>query len=103
MRKLKLESLHVESFVTEASPSRLRGTVQGQATPAPGPLHNTVTCTTPVTVCTTLPPDTRIDQGCVPPTMNPSACGSLYVDCSLTTGCPVCYVEGDSPNCPISA
>lgn len=35
MRKLKLESLHVESFQTSASVSRSAGTVQAHAAAAP--------------------------------------------------------------------
>jgi hypothetical protein len=60
MRKLKLDSLHVESFATAAAAPRPGGTVQGHA----GPVTFDFRCrTVDVTVC----PDTQ------------------YLDCTL--GC----------------
>jgi hypothetical protein len=62
MRKLKLESLQVESFVTAAAP-RLRGTVDAHGDPQP------------------TPPTISI------PTYDVEECGETrYFDCSL--GCP---------------
>jgi hypothetical protein len=44
MRKLKLESLNVESFDTTASASRLRGTVAGYADTDAGPDSSMTNC-----------------------------------------------------------
>lgn len=63
MRKLKLESLQVESFETVALAPRLRGTVDAHGDPQP------------------TPPTISID------TYDPEQCGETqYFDCSL--GCP---------------
>lgn len=63
MRKLKLESLTVDSFETVARAPRLRGTVEAHCDPQP------------------TPPTTGLE------TYNVNACGDTqYFDCSL--GCP---------------
>lgn len=63
MRKLKIESLQVESFATVSVAPRLRGTVQGRESILP------------------TPPTTGI------PTYDVEDCGETrYFDCSL--GCP---------------
>lgn len=99
MRKLKLEALLVESFATEAAPHRMRGTVQGQATPAPG--TTTADLDTRATDCTICQPFTHDPRICIPQTMNAQDCGaSQYVNCSLYTGCPVCYANNDTLHCP---
>lgn len=62
MRKLKLESLIVETFVTTPGAPRLRGTVNAHSEPEPAP--------------TTLLPTYDVEE-----------CGETqYFDCSL--GCP---------------
>lgn len=63
MRKLKLESLNVESFDTAAAPSFSRGTVQGNdiSTPKICQVSNVLPCTD-----------------------DPDACGATnYLDCTL--------------------
>jgi hypothetical protein len=63
MRKLKLESLQVESFETVALAPRLRGTVDAHGDPQPTPTTFSIE------------------------TYDPARCGETqYFDCSL--GCP---------------
>jgi hypothetical protein len=106
MRKLKLESLQVESFETVSAMPQTRGTVQGRA-------PNTEGC------AITIQPGTGQSDcyACVPISWN-GGCESInicrdteYLDC--TFGCTrntcdprmnscgdVCWIE-DSYNCPI--
>lgn len=90
MRKLKLESLHVESFETTAEAPASRGTVQAhaEAEPATG------------TTC-----DTR--EPCQP-SYDPRTCQGTedWMCCTLgctrnyeTCGVDYCYVEDPSKNC----
>jgi hypothetical protein len=98
MRKLKLESLQVESFETTSSWSPSGGTVNGHA----------------------VAPDTRGACGgntavsqcviCEPQTYDPAQCGQTnYLDCtygcsyrcSNTTGCDLCWVHEDTKKCAI--
>ena len=106
MRKLKLESLQVESFETTASAPAMRGTVQGHA---PG----TVGCPgTGVSDCAICQPLT-IDQGCLL-TIDPRDCGETNPQFDCTYGCTyacsdprqscgdVCWADPDQTiNCPI--
>ncbi|HEX6367584.1 MAG TPA: pinensin family lanthipeptide [Longimicrobium sp.] len=88
MRKLKLESLRVESFETTAGSASGRGTVEGHAV-AP----NTPYCGgTAVSLCVV----------CEPRTYDPAQCGETnYLDCTFgcsagcsnTTGCDLCWVD----------
>lgn len=74
MRKLKLESLQVESFDTTATAPRLRGTVAGNA--------DTDTGMSYCQICRH-----SYDNVCEPDTYDVVACGETrYFDCSL--GCP---------------
>ncbi len=80
MRKLKLESLQVESFATTSSSQDMRGTVQGHA-----PL--TVGCPgTGVSDCAICQPMT-IDLGCQPPTYDLRGCGVTNPQWDCTYGC----------------
>src|ERR1044072_1711016 len=68
MRKLKLESLNVESFDTAAAPSFSRGTVQGNDQVGTGP---------PCKLC-------LVSEGFDCQTEDPQACGPTnYLDCTL--------------------
>lgn len=104
MRKLKLESLHVESFETTTGAPRTRGTVQGNAAVPVQP-------GTGVSECIMCQPWSN-DQRCVPQTYDVYACGDTrYFDCTYgcTVACSdrnscgiVCYVPIDrSAACPI--
>jgi hypothetical protein len=81
MKKLKLESLEVTSFVTTTEAARERGTVHGAAKPTPG--------TGPIQ------------------TYSPEACGETqYFDCTLgcsyLTHCLGCTQLTANPDCVIA-
>lgn len=101
MRKLQLESLQVESFETTAVPSRMRGTVQGNAA-VPG---TTIAPGTGVSDCMVCQPWSN-DYNCVPLTYDAHNCGETnYMDCTYgcTRACSdprnscgnVCYADPD--------
>ena len=72
MRKLKLESLQVESFETTSAAARPRGTVEGHAD-------------TGLSYCALC--QHSVHFVCEPDTYDVNACGETqYFDCSL--GCP---------------
>jgi hypothetical protein len=81
MRKLKLESLQVESFETTAGSQGVRGTVQGHA-------PNTVGCPggTGVSDCAICQPGT-IDLACQPLTYDYRDCGVTNPLYDCTYGC----------------
>lgn len=75
MRKLKLDSLNVQSFETTTAPGRARGTIQGHARAAPEG--------TGMSVCVVCEPFSQ-DLACQ--TYDIDACGDTqYLDCTL--GC----------------
>lgn len=84
MRKLKLESLSVESFETSAAPSRAGGTVQGHITGSRCPSYD---CPSVYQVC---PADT-FEPACGP---------TEYLDCTFgctrVNTCNVCWIENTS-------
>jgi hypothetical protein len=87
MRKLKLESLNVESFDTTATAPRLRGTVAGHGN-------------TGVSYCEIC--RHSYDNVCEPDTYDVVLCGDTrYFDCTygctVDTGC--CTVETQGPDC----
>lgn len=74
MRKLKLESLQVESFETTSAAARPRGTVEGHEDIDTGRSY--------CAIC-----QLSVDFPCEPNTYDVNACGETqYFDCSL--GCP---------------
>jgi hypothetical protein len=113
MRKLRLESLQVESFVTTAGDGRERGTVDGhQAAPltrgCPG---------TGVSDCVICQPLT-VQVGCGPLTYDLRCGETQYMDCtygctfncsggrgcSYGSGCPdICWIDttDNSRACPV--
>lgn len=75
MRKLTLESLHIQSFETTAAPAQARGTVEGYGKPAPGGTEMSE-----CVVCEPFSDDWRCQ------TYDIEACGDTqYLDCTL--GC----------------
>jgi hypothetical protein len=109
MRKLKLESLQVESFETTAAAPAMRGTVQGHA-------PNTVGCPgTGVSDCAICQPMT-IDLNCQPLTYDLRNCGVTNPLWDCTYGCTrntcdphinscgdVCWIENTAGGCGIEA
>ncbi len=93
MRKLKLESLNVESFDTTATAPRLRGTVAGH--------ENSAACEdTGMSYCQVC--RHSYDNVCEPDTYDVVACGDTqYFDCSygctVDTGC--CTAETEGADC----
>jgi hypothetical protein len=101
MRKLKLESLHVESFETVSSMPGVRGTVQGHRPDTDG-------------CAITIQPGTGVSDCyiCVPQS---NGCESIqicketeWLDCTYgcwitrdgRNSCDICWIE-DSANCPV--
>ncbi|HEU0015278.1 MAG TPA: hypothetical protein VFQ45_16440 [Longimicrobium sp.] len=105
MRKLKLESLEVESFATTERGAGLRGTVQAHAEIAPD--DNVDPWTDPGT--TTIQPATWNASVCID-TYDVKACGDTKyfdctfgcsVDCSRESYCYVCYADDNSAACEV--
>lgn len=107
MRKLKLESLQVESFETTTAAQDVRGTVQGHA-------PNTVGCPgTGVSNCAICQPMT-FDVYC-PRTLDYRDCGITNPQFDCTYGCTqtqdprvnscgdVCWIEVTNGGCTIEA
>jgi hypothetical protein len=102
MRKLKLESLQVESFETTSTGSHLRGTVQGH-----GPEVKSRGCpdgTGPSNCLECFP--VSYDGACEPETYDVKACGdTMYFDCTLGCSqyntCEVCWIEKTKRGCQI--
>lgn len=102
MRKLKLESLQVESFETVARSPRSRGTVQGHVGEGTGGGG------TGISGCATCEPVTiTYDRDCAPRTYDATHCPPTeYPDCTFqctytqerTCDCPI---GDDSSACPV--
>jgi len=103
MRKLKLESLQVESFETTTPMPGIRGTVQGHRPNTDGCVSVVQPGTQDFSVCIICEP---------PQTYDINACGDTrYMDCtfgcsarcSYGSGCPdICWIEiGQSDVCPV--
>ncbi|HWK88338.1 MAG TPA: hypothetical protein VNP72_00035 [Longimicrobium sp.] len=105
MRKLKLESLQVESFATTERGAAPRGTVQAHADVAPDD-----TIIDPWTGgTTTIQPATWNASVCVD-TYDVKACGDTRyfdctfgctIDCSRESYCHVCYADDNSAICEV--
>jgi hypothetical protein len=102
MRKLKLESLQVESFETTGNGSRLRGTVDGYA-----PDKSRGGCPgegTGPSYCVLCHATDAAD--CQPDTYDVVACGDTqYFDCtfgcSQYNSCQVCWIDKTKKGCQI--
>jgi hypothetical protein len=103
MRKLKLESLQVESFETTASARRAGGTVQGHAEAAPDTTGCGGTGPSYCVIC-----QHSVQYVCEPDTYDVKACGETqYFDC--TFGCTqynscdprACWAEENTKRCAI--
>jgi hypothetical protein len=95
MRKLKLESLHVESFDTTADATRHRGTVDGHADVAPDTRACPVDTIEPNPSYCVICYPVSYDHRC---TYDPRECGDTnYMDCtfgcSQYNSCKVCWIE----------
>jgi hypothetical protein len=102
MRKLKLESLQVESFETTTTGARLHGTVHGHA-----PEKKSRFCdgNTGPSYCVECYP-VSYDGACEPPTYDVRECGETqYFDCTLGCSqhntCDVCWIETTKRGCQI--
>lgn len=117
MRKLKLESLEVESFETTSFMPGARGTVEGHRPNTDGCGTTVVQPgTNQVSVCIICQPHT-VDWQCGPLTYDLRCGETQYMDCtfgctincsgirgcSYGSGCPdVCWIEiGQSQVCPV--
>ncbi|HEX5871585.1 MAG TPA: hypothetical protein VFY65_14260 [Longimicrobium sp.] len=102
MRKLKLESLQVDSFETTGTGGTSRGTVQGHADIDTGTGGGSA-----VSVCVICQPQS-IYYICQPPTYDVRTCGDTqYFDC--TFGCTqhntcriqYCWVDANTQGCEV--
>jgi transcription elongation factor len=106
MRKLKLESLQVESFETTSRGPQPRGTVQAHADAAP----NSVGCPagTGVSDCIICQPWSN-DIRCQPQTYDVRTCGDTnYLDCTYgctrlynTCGGNYCWIDDNTRGCEV--
>jgi hypothetical protein len=78
MRKLKLEALQVESFETTGTAATLRGTVAGNAAPAP---DTNLAADTEVSYCSECVES--MDFPCEPNSYEPSCPLTAGIDCTL--------------------